>query len=168
MISTPRSTSQRLRQSASKTSSGTPAVSPRMRSTASMMSARRSTSEDAAIRLEHEQRRGFDALPQHRMQARPRHDVGLVPENPCSDLLHIHELEKPKLAALVIEEQIDIRIRARLTPRGRAEHVQMLDAEPLELGLMRLQSRYGLVATHRNPSQSDLYYSTIGRGPRES
>ena len=53
-----------------------------------------------------------------------------------------------KLAALMIEEQIDIGFGAGLAARGRAEQVEMLHAERLQLRLVLPQFGYGRVAIH--------------------
>ena len=82
------------------------------------------------------------------MQTVARHDVGLAPENPGGGLLHIHQLKESELSLFVIEEQIDIRILPRLSPRGRSEQVKVLDAEALQLGFMLPELGYGFVASH--------------------
>ena len=48
----------------------------------------------------------------------------------------------------MIEEQIDIGILARLAPCGRAEQVEMLDAEPLQLGFVLLELGNGFRTFH--------------------
>ena len=95
---------------------------------------------------EHLQRRCLDPLTQNRVQAAPRHDVGLAPKDSGGSVLHIHQLEKSKRPQRVIEKEIDVGILAGLAARGRAEKVKVLDAELLELGLMLLQFGYGVVA----------------------
>ena len=51
------------------------------------------------------------------MQALAGHDVGLAAEDLRGPLLHIHEPEQAQLAALMIEEQIDIGL-APASPRA--------------------------------------------------
>src|SRR5271166_916537 len=85
---------------------------------------------------EHLQRRRFDPRPQNLVQAVAGHDVRLAAENARGLLLHIHQLEKAKLAFFVVEKQIDVRILARLAARRRAEQIKMLDPKLPQLGLM--------------------------------
>ena len=51
----------------------------------------------------------------------------------------------------MIKEQIDIGIFACVAPRRRAEQVEMLDAEPLQLGFVLLEPANSLVAFHLSP-----------------
>ena len=44
----------------------------------------------------------------------------------------VHQLEKPELALLVVEKQVDIRFVGCLSPRCRAEQIQTFDAEPFK------------------------------------
>ena len=74
------------------------------------------------------------------MQTVARHDVGLAAEDLGRPFLDVHQAEQARLAALVIEEQIDVGIRARVATRNRAEQIQMLDAERFQLGFVLPQS----------------------------
>jgi hypothetical protein len=49
----------------------------------------------------------------------------------------------------MIEEQIDVRILARLAARHRPEQIKMLDPQPPQLGFVLPQFRYDFVALHR-------------------
>ena len=51
----------------------------------------------------------------------------------------------------MIKEQIDIGIFACLAPRGRAEQVEMLNAESLQLGFVLLELGNNFAAFHRSP-----------------
>ena len=82
------------------------------------------------------------------MQALASHDVGLAAEDLPGPLLYIHESEQTQLAALMVEEQINIGFGAGLVARDRAEKIKVLHAERLELGLVLSQSGYDLVAIH--------------------
>ena len=52
------------------------------------------------------------------MQAPTGHDVGLAAEDVGGLYLHLHEVEQAELAALVVDEEIDIGVIARVCPRG--------------------------------------------------
>ncbi len=71
----------------------------------------------------------LDPLPQNRMQAGTRHDVGRAAKDLARQLLHIHQLVNAQLASAVIEEEINIGVLARLITRRRSEEVKMLDTE---------------------------------------
>jgi len=43
----------------------------------------------------------------------------------------------------VVEEKVDIGIDSCFVAGGRTEYVEMLDAEPLQLGLVLLEQAYG-------------------------
>src|SRR5947207_8202258 len=106
---------------------------------------------------EYLQRRGFNALFERWMQAAPRHDVGLAAQNARGRLLHVDQIVEAKRALGVVEEEINVEIVASFAASNGAEQVQVLDAEPLQLGLVLFQSAYGFLAGH------DGKY-TIGRG----
>jgi hypothetical protein len=55
-------------------------------------------------------------------------------------------LEKPERALGMVKEEIDVRVFTRLASRRRAEQVEMLDAEPLQLGLVLLEPMNGFVS----------------------
>src|SRR5436190_1157067 len=97
---------------------------------------------------EHLQRRGFNALFERWMQAAPCHDVGLAAENARSRLLHVDQIVEAERALGVVEEEINVGIVASFAASNGAEQVQVLDAEPLQLGLVLFQSAYGLLAGH--------------------
>lgn len=59
----------------------------------------------------------------------------------------------------MIEEEIDVGILSRITARGRAEEVEVLDAEPLQFGFVRLERGDGGVSLHK------IQYSINGTGP---
>src|SRR5271165_3323822 len=149
MISIPRSTSQRLRVSNSRLWSVMPANSPRISSTASMMSVRRAIGDGVGISTL--ACRGLDLRAQNRMQAAPRHDVGSSPKDSGGRLFHIHQFEKPERPLGKIKEQIDIRIVVCLVSRGRAEQIEMLDAEPLQLDFVLFELGDSFAAFHRSP-----------------
>src|SRR5712691_7494545 len=109
---------------------------------------------------EHLQSRSLDPLAQNRMQAAPRHDVGFVSKDSGSGFLHIHQLEQPERSLGMIEKQINIGILTCLAPCGRAEQVEMLDAEPLQLGFVLLKLGNGFAAFHRLSRRQWQAYST--------
>ena len=61
-------------------------------------------------------------------------------------LLYIHQAEKAQFALLMIEEEIHIGIFPCVAARGRAEQIEMLHAERLQLGLVPSQFFDGVVA----------------------
>src|ERR1700761_340178 len=95
---------------------------------------------------EHLQRRRFDPRSQNLMKAIARHDIGLAAENAGGLLLHIHQLEQAKLAAFVVEEQIDVGILTSLAARRRAEQIKVLNAKPPQLSFMLFQFGYDFIA----------------------
>ena len=71
---------------------------------------------------------------------------------PCarSDmLLHVHQLEQAEPFLFVVKEPVNVGIVVGLTTRGRAEHVEMFNAKPLQVGFVLLQSAFGFVAFHK-------------------
>jgi len=75
------------------------------------------------------------------VEAVTRHDIGLAVENAGGRLLHIHQLEKAKLARFVVEEQIDIRIFRRLITRGRSEQITMIYTKLPQISFVLFQLR---------------------------
>jgi hypothetical protein len=61
----------------------------------------------------------------------PRHDVGFSAKDAGGGLFYVHQLEKPERLLGVVKEEIDVGTFTCLAPRGRAEQVEMLNAEPL-------------------------------------
>ena len=49
----------------------------------------------------------------------------------------------------MIKEKINIGISTYLAPRGRAEQVEMLDTQPLQLHFVLLELGNGFAAVHR-------------------
>src|ERR1019366_765018 len=82
------------------------------------------------------------------MDAIARHDVGFKAENARRVFLHVHQVEQPELSFLVVKKQVNVGIGTRLATRGRAEQIQALNAELLQLGLVFLELGYGLIAFH--------------------
>src|ERR1700746_653018 len=103
IVSTPRSTSHRLRQSASKASIVTPALFPhgcaRLHREYPLAAA-----QERKQPSEHLQCRCFDPRPQNLVETVPRHDVDLAAEDTRGLLLNIHQLEEAELPLFVIEE----------------------------------------------------------------
>jgi len=63
----------------------------------------------------------LDSIAQERMQAVPRADIGGPAQHFREPLLEAHELDQPETVAIVINEQVDVAVGARLIPRRRAE-----------------------------------------------
>ena len=80
------------------------------------------------------------------MQAAAGHDVCLPTKNFGGPFLDVHQLKQSELAALMVEEQVNVGIVSRLVTRCRTEQIQVLNAQLLQLGFMRLKDGYGLVA----------------------
>ncbi len=115
---------------------------------ASTMSVRRAIGEAG-----HQNTRSAEALnlrAQNRVQAPPGHDVGFASKDSGGRLFHVHQCEKPERALGMVKEQVDIRVFACLTSHRRAEQVEMLDAQPLQLGFMLLELRDRFAAFHRS------------------
>src|SRR5262249_37656793 len=68
--------------------------------------------------------------------------------NCARQFLDVHQLIKAKLAPGVVEEQIDIRIFARLIAGSRAKQKEALHAELLQLRFVLPQSGDGFAAPH--------------------
>jgi hypothetical protein len=85
------------------------------------------------------------------MQAAPRRDIGLAAENARGVILDVHQLVKTELAPGVIEKQVDVGILRRFIPSRRAEEIQVLDPESLELGLVGPQPGDGFLTLHGRP-----------------
>lgn len=79
-------------------------------------------------------------------------------ENPGGGFFHVHQFVKAELALLVVEEEVDVGIIARLVVCGRAEEVKMLNAEPPELGFMLPQSRYSFGPPHNKIVAQVLFF----------
>jgi hypothetical protein len=94
------------------------------------------------------QSRRLDPLAQNRMQAAPGHDVGFAPRDSGGGIFNVHQREKPERSLGMVKEQIDIGIFTRRTARRRAKQVEMLDAQPLQLGFVLLELGYGFAAFH--------------------
>lgn len=62
----------------------------------------------------------------------------------------------------MIEEEIDVGIRARFVARHRPEPIKMPDAKLPQLGLMLFQFRYRFVALHTGPGFR-FYNQTFNR-----
>ena len=92
------------------------------------------------------------------MDAVARHDIGLAAENPGGGFFHVHQFEKAELPLLVVEEEVDVGIIARLVVCGRAEEVKILNAEPPELGFMLPQSRYSFGPPHKKIVAPVLFF----------
>src|SRR6266702_1214302 len=105
--------------------------------------------------LEYAYGRCFDLPPQHRMQARPSHNICRTIENAVGQVLYIHQLVKPQFARDVVKEKINVGILARLVAYGRAKHVEAYDAEPFQVGFMLLEQSHRLDTLHNQE------YSTI-------
>src|ERR1035437_3114894 len=82
------------------------------------------------------------------MQTVARHDVGLAAQDTGCTLLHLHQFEEPELAFFMIKKQVNVGIVPGLATRGRAEQVELFDAEPLQIGLVLQQSVYGFISLH--------------------
>jgi len=95
--------------------------------------------------------RGLDLRAQNRVQAAPRHDVGSSPKDSGGRLFHIHQFEKPERPLGMSKEQIDIGIVMCLVSRRRAEQLEMLDAEPLQLGFVLFELGDSFAAFHCSP-----------------
>lgn len=93
-------------------------------------------------------RRGLDPFVQRRMQATPGRDVGLAPENPGGGLFHVHQSKQAQLAALMIEEQVNVGFLPSVGACRRAEQLDMLHAELNQLFLVRCHTGNGLEANH--------------------
>src|SRR5947209_175582 len=61
-------------------------------------------------------------------------------------LLHVHQREQAELSFFLVKEQVNIGIVVGLTTRGRAEHIEMFNAKPLQVGFVLLQSACGFVS----------------------
>jgi hypothetical protein len=72
------------------------------------MSVKRGTT--TGLPLKHADRRCFDLLPQHLVQAIPGHDVGLAAEDAGGVLLNVHQLEQTELALFVVEKKANVTI----------------------------------------------------------
>ena len=83
------------------------------------------------------------------MQTAPGHDVGFVPNDPCGRLFDVHQREKPERPLGMVKEEIDIGVFSCLTSRRRAEQLEVLDAEPLQLGFVLLEPGNCFTAFHR-------------------
>src|SRR5271166_5133503 len=81
-------------------------------------------------------------------KAVPRHDVRLAAKDPGCVFFHVDQFVKSKLTLWVVEKQINVGIVSRVATRGRAEQVKPFDAEPIQIGLVFLQSAYGFVSRH--------------------
>jgi len=91
--------------------------------------------------IEHWERRIAKALERmhpDKVQAAPGHDVCFVPNDPGGRLFDVHQREKPERPLGMVKEEIDIRVFSCLTSRRRAEQLEVLDAEPLQLGFVPL------------------------------
>jgi hypothetical protein len=65
---------------------------------------------------EYLQGRRFDPFAQHRLQATACHYISLATKDLGGTLLHVHNLKQTEHSALVIEEQVDVGVRAGLVP----------------------------------------------------
>ncbi len=83
------------------------------------------------------------------MQTVAGHDIGFAAQNAGRPLPHIHQIEKPEFAFLIVEKQVNIGIFAGLSVRGRTEQIKMFNPEPLQLGFMRSQHGNGVIAVHQ-------------------
>jgi hypothetical protein len=96
--------------------------------------------------LKHADGRCLNRLPQHLVQTMPCHNVGLTAKDAGGVLLHVHQFEQAELSLFVVKKQVDVGIVLGLATRGRAEHVEMFNAKPLQVGFVVPQSADGFVA----------------------
>ena len=75
-------------------------------------------------------------------------DPHLAAENARGRLLHVDQIVEAERALGVVEEEINVGIVASFAASNGAEQVQVLDPEPLQLGLVLFQSAYGFLAGH--------------------
>ncbi len=87
-------------------------------------------------------------MPQGSVQAVACHNISGAPKNLSRRLLHIHELIKPQLALLIVEEEVDIGFLVCFVTRRGAEHVKTFDAKAFQIGGMRLETAYGFITLH--------------------
>ena len=95
--------------------------------------------------LQYLQRGRFYSLPQCLVKAVARYHVCRVSENLDCGFSHVHQFKEAEFTSPIVEEQINVGFVAR----GGAEQIEMLDAEPLEVGRTLLETPYGFVAFHR-------------------
>ena len=103
------------------------------------------------------------------MQAAPGHDVGFAPKDSSGCVFHVHQLEKPERAFRMVKEEIDIGVFTCLASRRRAEQVEMLDAEPLQLGFVLLELGDRFAAFHRSSLILSIAQTVppLNAGPRD-
>ena len=94
------------------------------------------------------------------MQAAPGHDVGFVPNDPGGRLFHVHQREKPERPLGMVKEEIDIGVFSCLASRRRAEQVEVLDAEPLQLDFVLLEPGDSFAAFHWYLAGNSAHHST--------
>jgi len=113
--------------------------------------------------IEHWERRIAKALERmhpDKVQAAPGHDVCFVPNDPGGCLFDVHQREKPERPLGMVKEEIDIGVFSCLAPHGRAEQVEMLDSEPLQLGFVLLQFGNSFAPFHWYLAGNSAHHST--------
>ncbi len=103
----------------------------------------------AIHRSEHANDRTLDAIAQKRMQAVARGNIDIDAELLLQQNLDTREIEEGEFSGrIVLDENVDVALLARVAPRSRAEHVKRRCAERAN-GVPRfLQFGYGSGLVH--------------------
>jgi hypothetical protein len=94
----------------------------------------------------------FDPLPQDMMKAAARYHVRFGAKDSGGHFLDVHKFVKTDRPVVVIEKQINVRIRSRLAASHRTKQIEMPDPGFLQVRFRFFQSSYNFVARHKLPS----------------